>query len=194
MITQLQLPAGAKIMPDFMLSVEDKALERNVSERVMSLKMTDNSGFAADMLNITFDDSDGAFQMPERGTVLSLSLGWAGKFGTETITLTGQLLPEVTGGQTYLQVFESMADSGRAWPLIEGSGTIYGMFVVQSFNHTNSQLNTDGRARNISFELTLKRVDESYAAMFGDLQEQAKGLYNKASNTVKQLFPNGVSL
>ncbi|MRT03767.1 phage tail protein [Ewingella americana] len=114
--------------------------------------------------------------------------------GTETITLTGQLLPEVTGGQTYLQVFESMADSGRAWPLIEGSGTIYGMFVVQSFNHTNSQLNTDGRARNISFELTLKRVDESYAAMFGDLQEQAKGLYNKASSTVKQLFPNGVSL
>jgi hypothetical protein len=114
--------------------------------------------------------------------------------GTETITLTGQLLPEVTGGQTYLQVFESMADSGRAWPLIEGSGTIYGMFVVQSFNHTNSQLNTDGRARNISFELTLKRVDESYSAMFGDLQEQAKGLYNKASNTVKQLFPNGVSL
>ena len=114
--------------------------------------------------------------------------------GTETINLTGQLLPEVTGGQTYLQVFESMADSGRAWPLIEGSGTIYGMFVVQSFNHTNSQLNTDGRARNISFELTLKRVDESYAAMFGDLQEQAKGLYNKASNTVKQLFPNGVSL
>jgi len=79
MITQLQLPAGAKIMPDFMLSVEDKALERNVSERVMSLKMTDNSGFAADMLNITFDDSDGAFQMPERGTVLSLSLGWAGQ-------------------------------------------------------------------------------------------------------------------
>lgn len=114
--------------------------------------------------------------------------------GTETIVLSGQLLPEVTGGQTYLQVFESMANSGRAWPLIEGSGTIYGMFVVQSFNHTNSELNTDGRSRNISFTLTLKRVDESYAAMFGDLQEQAKGLYNKASNSVKQLFPNGVNL
>lgn len=113
--------------------------------------------------------------------------------GTETITLAGQLLPEITGGQRYLQIFESLADSGRAWPLIEGSGTIYGMFVVQKISHTNSQLNTDGRARNISFELTLKRVDESYTAMFGDLQEQANNLYEKASTSIKQIYSSGVS-
>lgn len=96
MITQLQLPAGAKIMPDVMLSVEDRALERNISERVMSLNVTDLSGFAADTLTITFDDSDGALQMPERGTVLRLSLGWAGqnlmgcgRFVVDTITHKG---------------------------------------------------------------------------------------------------------
>lgn len=109
--------------------------------------------------------------------------------GTETITLSGQLLPEITGGQRYLEAFESMADSGRAWPLIEGSGTIYGMFVVQKFNHTNSQLNADGKARNISFELTLTRVDESFTAMYGDLQEQATGLYDKASQSLQPFFP-----
>lgn len=79
MITQLQLPAGAKIMPNFTLTVEDKALERSVSERVMALKVVDNSGFAADTLDVTFDDSDGACQMPERGTVLNLYLGWKGE-------------------------------------------------------------------------------------------------------------------
>ncbi len=113
--------------------------------------------------------------------------------GTETITLSGQLLPEITGGQRYLHVFESMADSGRAWPLIEGSGTIYGMFVVQKISHSNSQLNPDGRARTISFDLTLKRVDESYVAMLGDLQEQANGLYEKASKTLQQFYPGGLS-
>lgn len=96
MITQLQLPAGAKIMPDFTLSVKDKALEKSVRERVMSIKMTDNSGFTADTLEVIFDDSDGAFQMPERGTVLHLRLGWLGQalydcgaFIVDTITHSG---------------------------------------------------------------------------------------------------------
>jgi len=79
MITQLQLPVGAKIMPDFMLSIEDKALERSIAERVMSLKVTDNSGFSADSLEVTFDDSDSALEMPLRGAVLHLHLGWKGK-------------------------------------------------------------------------------------------------------------------
>ncbi|WP_459177390.1 phage tail protein [Ewingella americana] len=114
--------------------------------------------------------------------------------GTETIALAGQLLPELTGGLRYLQILQNMADSGRAWPLIEGSGTIYGMFVVQNIHHNNAQLNADGRARSVNFTLTLKRVDESYSAMFADLQDQAYGLYEKASSAVKQFYPGGVSL
>lgn len=110
--------------------------------------------------------------------------------GEEAMTLKGQLLPEVTGGVRYLQALQVMADSGRAWPLIEGSGTIYGMFVIKSIANDNAEFNSSGQARSITFTLNLTRVDESQAAMFGDLLTQAEGLYNKASSALSN-FASG---
>jgi phage protein U len=48
----------------------------------------------------------------------------------ETATLSGVLLPEITGGRLSLAEIEEMAEGGRAWPLIEGTGYYYGLFVV----------------------------------------------------------------
>ncbi|MBF7982684.1 MULTISPECIES: phage tail protein [Rahnella] len=111
--------------------------------------------------------------------------------GKESMKLSGLLLPEVTGGISYLQTLEAMAESGRAWPLIEGSGTIYGMFIIESMTHDNTEINSNGQARSINFSVNLKRVDESQAAMFGDLLAQAEGLFNKASSAVSN-FVHGV--
>lgn len=108
--------------------------------------------------------------------------------GKESMKLSGLLLPEVTGGISYLQTLEAMAESGRAWPLIEGSGTIYGMFIIESMTHDNTQINSNGQARSINFSVNLKRVDESQAAMFGDLLAQAEGLFNKASSAVSNFI------
>jgi len=83
----------------------------------------------------------------------------------EKITLSGVLLPEITGGRWSLLTLQLMAEQGRAWPLIEGTGTIY--FA-------------DGSPRRTEFTLNLKRVDESLSAMFGDLRQQAGELYDKA--------------
>ncbi|ACS85891.1 phage tail protein [Musicola paradisiaca] len=100
--------------------------------------------------------------------------------GDDLITLSGKVSPEISGISSQLSLFalEYMAASGRAWPLIEGSGKIYGMYIIDSFNYTNSELFSDGSARSIDFSLTLKRVDESLSDMFGDLYEQAKELYD----------------
>lgn len=98
----------------------------------------------------------------------------------EKITLSGVLLPEVTGGRWSLLTVQLMAEQGRAWPLIEGTGTIYGMFVIESVSETHSQFFADGSPRRTEFTLTLKRVDESLAAMFGDLRQQASELYGQA--------------
>ena len=111
--------------------------------------------------------------------------------GKETLKLTGQLLPELTGGMRYLQTLQSMADSGRAWPLIEGNGTIYGMFVIESLTNDNGEFNSNGQARSITFSVILKRVDESQAAMFGDLMAQAEDLYNKASSAIGNFITGG---
>lgn len=54
------------------------------------------------------------------------------------MTLSGVLLPELTGGRLSLLALEVMANQGKAWPLIEGSGMIYGMFVVESLSLTRS--------------------------------------------------------
>lgn len=48
-------------------------------------------------------------------------------------------MPEVTGGRLSLLALELMAEQGKAWPLIEGSGTIYGMYVIEGLNQTKTE-------------------------------------------------------
>lgn len=99
---------------------------------------------------------------------------------SEKITLSGALLPELTGGKLSLLALELMAEQGKAWPLIEGNGTLYGMFVIESLSQTGTLFFADGSARRIEFTLKLLRVDESLTAMFGDLRQQADQLLTKA--------------
>ncbi|WP_174865266.1 phage tail protein [Pectobacterium polaris] len=113
----------------------------------------------------------------------------------EKITLSGELMPEITGGTLSLLMLETMADQGRAWPLIEGSGTIYGVFVVNSISQTKTDFFADGRARRIAFTINLTRVDSSLSAMLGDLRQQADDLIgsagemaNRAQSAIGGLF------
>lgn len=85
----------------------------------------------------------------------------------EPITLSGVLLPEITGGRVALDDLERMGDRGLAWPLIEGTGVYYGMYVITGLNTTRTLFFRDGAARRIEFQLSLKRVDESRAEMIG---------------------------
>ncbi|MCW2107958.1 UNVERIFIED_ORG: phage protein U [Rahnella aquatilis] len=105
----------------------------------------------------------------------------------EKITLSGVLMPEITGGKLSLLALNLMADEGKAWPLLEGSGTIYGMFVVNSVSETHTEFFSNGAPRKIEFTLTLTRVDESLAAMFGDMKAQADGLLDQAGSLTGQL-------
>lgn len=78
MITNVAMPAGALIAPDFSLSLQEKDITKNIRKRLISLSLTDNRGFEADQLDIELDDSDGLMVMPQRNAVLALSLGWKG--------------------------------------------------------------------------------------------------------------------
>lgn len=87
----------------------------------------------------------------------------------DTINLTGILMPEFTGGRLSLALLEAMADQGKAWPLIEGTGYIYGLFVVDKLSTTSTLFFQDGAARRIEFQLSLKRVDDGVMNMLGEL-------------------------
>lgn len=107
--------------------------------------------------------------------------------GEDSIQLAGTLYPAITGGRISLQAVELMADEGRAWPLIEGTGNILGMYIVEKVSTTHTEFFSDGAARKIDFTLSLKRVDESLTAMFGDLNKQASELLGSAGNLAGQL-------
>lgn len=107
--------------------------------------------------------------------------------GDEKITLSGELRPEITGGAISMLTIKLIADEGRAWPLIGGNGTIYGMYVIENYSSTSSEFYSDGSASKIIFSLNMLRVDESLTAMFGDLKRQADGLISGAGSLPGQV-------
>lgn len=87
----------------------------------------------------------------------------------ETITLSGVLLPEITGGGASLRMLRQMADSGKAWPLIEGTGDMLGVYVIEKLDLGRSVFFADGAARRVEFTLALARVDDTRTDLLGDV-------------------------
>ncbi|AMC35333.1 phage late control D family protein [Janthinobacterium sp. B9-8] len=63
--------------PRFKILVGSKDISKLVNDRLVSVSLTDNRGFEADQLDITLDDSDCLLEIPPRGAVVSVSLGWS---------------------------------------------------------------------------------------------------------------------
>ena len=78
-ISGLPVQMGARLTPDFMLTVNSKDVTANIRDRLISLTLTDNRGFEADQLDVELDDADGQLAMPVRGAVVKLFLGWKGQ-------------------------------------------------------------------------------------------------------------------
>ncbi|MDH1404344.1 phage tail protein [Pseudomonas sp. GD03817] len=87
--------------------------------------------------------------------------------GADDITLPGVLLPELAGSMMSLDEIRAMANTGKAWALVEGTGRVYGLFVIESLSETRSVFFQDGTARRIEFSLTLKRVDDGRVDLMG---------------------------
>lgn len=79
MLNELTNDAGGVKTPAYLLMLESKDITGNISDRLMSMTLTDNRGFEADQLDIELDDADGKVSLPVRGAVLKLSIGWKGE-------------------------------------------------------------------------------------------------------------------
>lgn len=86
----------------------------------------------------------------------------------ETVTLSGVLLPELTGGDNTIDLLRTMGDTGQSYVMIEGSGRYYGMFEIDSLSITRSLFFRDGKARRIEFSIQLTRVDGQLDEITGD--------------------------
>lgn len=65
---------------------QTKDISSLVTHRFMQLTLTDSRGFEADQLDLTLDDADGLLELPSRGAILSIGLGWQG----EALTYKGE--------------------------------------------------------------------------------------------------------
>ena len=87
--------------------------------------------------------------------------------GDDIITLPGVVLPELAGTPISLDALRYMADTGKAWPLVEGTGRILGIWVIESITETRSLFFQDGAARRIEFSIKLTRIDDGKIDMLG---------------------------
>lgn len=89
--------------------------------------------------------------------------------GEDSRTLSGTLYPELTGGRVSLMALELMASTGKAWPLIAGTGIPAGMYVITSLRKTDEVFFKNGEPRKIEFELQLKRIGQDPLDLLPDL-------------------------
>lgn len=100
--------------------------------------------------------------------------------GEDTITLPGTLLPGLVGSPLSLDVLRKMADTGKAWPLIGGTGRIYGTWVITSISETQQVFFEDGTPRRYEFTISLKRIDDGRIDMLGSLLGSVGGILRGA--------------
>ncbi len=80
--------------------------------------------------------------------------------GDETISLQGLIAAELTDDIQTLDVLRALADEGRPQSLVEGTGLVYGSYVIDSLSETRKELFSDGTPRLIEFQLQLTRTDD----------------------------------
>ena len=91
--------------------------------------------------------------------------------GDDIITLNGWVAPELTGSLYSFDALRLMADTGKAWILIQGTGRILGNFVITSMREGKTWFASNGEPARVEFSITLKRVDitNNVASMLGDV-------------------------
>jgi len=91
--------------------------------------------------------------------------------GEDKINLDGWIAPMEIGSEASLLMLRDMADTGKAWTLVDGRGYFHGVFTIVSMRETRSYFERTGAARKIEFGLELNRVDDNLVdKMLGDLK------------------------
>lgn len=80
--------------------------------------------------------------------------------GPETIAINGTAYAELSDGPASLEQLREMAASGDAWSLVDGTGLVYGAYVIVGVDQRGTALFADGTARKIDFGIDLLRVDK----------------------------------
>ena len=93
----------------------------------------------------------------------------------DTITLNGRLVPNFGGGIEQLARMRALADMAVPLPLVDGTGRVHGMWVIEGVEDTGSNHFKDGYPRLVRFTLTLKKYGDG-SGLFGIMTKVSKAL------------------
>lgn len=93
--------------------------------------------------------------------------------GDDNITLEGQLAREITGHSITLELLRIQAGMGRAWPLIDGRGYFFGLWMIESISEDRRLFFSNGECRALEFSVSLRRYGEGDLEGLGDLARVA---------------------
>lgn len=81
----------------------------------------------------------------------------------DTIGLSGTAYAELMAGSASLDELRDMAAKGEAWPLIDGTGRVYGAFVITGIDEGMEEFFADGTPRKIDFTVDLLEIANAAA-------------------------------
>ena len=79
--------------------------------------------------------------------------------GSETISITGALLPEAAGSFAAIETLREMADQGEPWSFIDGTGRIWGTYTIEHLDERKRYFLDNGVARYTDFAIDLARAE-----------------------------------
>ncbi|WP_337843584.1 phage tail protein [Rheinheimera sp.] len=114
--------------------------------------------------------------------------------GSKEITLPGVIYPRYKGGFDQMKKMEDEAGKGEPLLLVTGTGSILGLWVIESISETGSIFLGNGAPRKIEFSLKLSYYGPAETATISpDIANQLNGGTNAITSTLK-LITNRLEL
>ncbi len=79
----------------------------------------------------------------------------------DKISLSGVAYAELMAGRASLDELRDMATEGKAWPLIDGTGRVYGAFVITDIDEGMKEFFADGTPRKVDFTIDLLEIADT---------------------------------
>jgi hypothetical protein len=78
--------------------------------------------------------------------------------GADRITISGRLVPEVLGRFGAIETLAEMADTGDAYPFMDGRGRVIGHYTIDRIGERHGNLTEQGLPRANDFTIEMTRV------------------------------------
>ena len=78
--------------------------------------------------------------------------------GTDQVSIAGALVPEAGADYASIDTLRDMAAEGDSYQLVDGTGRVWGSFVITGLEERRRHLMLDGVPRMIDFSIQLDRV------------------------------------